>query len=158
MVMTRFLESCREAIANDEMDAPGAYTPPTQAEISASEEALEIEFPDDFLRFHAECDGHHLPFWEVLTLSGSAGAGTHIVAVNRRFRRKAPDGVGLPEHLVAFHDDGTMNLHCFDTSERDEDGEYEIVCWDHESEEDDEPAVWGDSFAEWLEDQVEGFE
>ncbi len=76
--MTRFLESCREAIANDEMDAPGAYTPPTQAEISASEEALEIEFPDDFLRFHAECDGHHLPFWEVLTLSGSARAGTHI--------------------------------------------------------------------------------
>jgi hypothetical protein len=86
------------------------------------------------------------------------GGHSYLVAVNRRFRRKAPDGVGLPEHLVAFHDDGTMNLHCFDTSERDEDGEYEIVCWDHESEEDDEPAVWGDSFAEWLEDQVEGFE
>lgn len=155
-ILQQFKEACQAAIDNDEVGAPRPYTPPTAEEIAAAEKQLGIRFPKDFIQFHRECEGYRLPFWDVFSLGGRPKSQDHIIGANLAHRRKPPKGISLPEHLVAFHDDGSLTLHCFDTRRRDSRGNYTIVTWDHESVEadpDDLPE-WADSFAEWLEQQV----
>ncbi|WP_162006753.1 SMI1/KNR4 family protein [Roseimaritima sediminicola] len=156
-VIRRYKEVCRAAIEAEEVAAPEPYTPPSKAQIATIEESLGIRLPADYLQFHAECEGYQLPFWDLYVLTGDVDESEHLVEANRGHRRTPPHGVALPEQLVAFFDDGTMTLHCFNTSERDKKGNYAIVTWDHETEEQDpdDLEIWAESFTEWLEEQID---
>lgn len=156
-VLQRYKEACRTAIENEEMEAPDPYTPPTGEEITAAEAQLGIKFPKDFIQFHLECEGYRLPFWDVFSLTGRPKSPDHIIGANLAHRRQPPKGIALPEHLVAFHDDGSLNLHCFDTTRRDSRGNDVIVSCDHEAidADPDDLTEWAESFTEWLEEQIE---
>ncbi len=101
---------------------PHAFLIPRENTQEETERRLRFKLPPSYCRFLSAEPGS----------SSSLPAGDMLKEnLEARQATNAP-GFYLPEFLVAFYQDGSGNQYCFDTREASEEGEYQIVFWDHE--------------------------
>lgn len=133
------------------------YRPPTDDEIVSAEEILGARFPTSYITFLKEWEGHVLDGWEPLAIDGTMQGSLGIVNMNRELRTLAH-----PRFLIAFYDIGCGDYQCFDSRTRDEKGECLIYLWRHRGSRElkllelgDGETDHGDSFAQWLHEEVD---
>jgi hypothetical protein len=126
--------------------------PATHQEIEAAERALGARLPGSFQRFQLEFgDCQNSPI-HIFTVRSTDPRALNIVAAN--LAERTVPGARLPAHLIAFSDDGSGDLFCFDT--RAFSGtEAPVVVWDHELNEDQTPELVAADFADWLRSEIQ---
>ena len=129
-----------------------ATQPASVEEIDRAERELGARFPMSYRWFQLEFgDFEHGPL-DIYTVRTPHGPySRYIVETNLEERTEAVPR--LPAHLLAFSDSGGGDLLCFDTT-RSEGGEYPVVWWNHELDEDQEPENAAPSFLDWLEQEL----
>jgi SMI1 / KNR4 family (SUKH-1) len=122
--------------------------PATLDEIEHAERELGAPFPNSYRWFQLEFGDFEDGPVDIYSPRTPEPSHRNIVGIN--IEERTEDGPRLPAHLIAFSDSGGGDLLCFDTTRRDAD-ECPVVWWDHELDEDQEPAEAAPSFLDWLE-------
>ena len=125
--------------------------PATAEEVAGAERALGCELPESYRWFQLEFGQVPNGPVEVYSVGTPGPSESNIVGINLDERRDAYPR--LPVHLIAFSDSGGGDLLCFDTSTR-QDGECQVVWWDHEGDEGQRPERAAASFLDWLEREL----
>ena len=126
--------------------ADSFFSPPTESDINAAEDAMQVIIPADYRRFIKEFGASSWP-------SPMCGVGAEVswdliladaVQAARSYERKP-----LPDHLLPFSPFGKHDYYCFDLS-RMSDGECPIVYW-KPNQSSSSPSDCFVSFVDWLE-------
>ena len=126
--------------------------PATSDEIAAAEREIGAPLPESFRRFQlefGECDRGPLEIYSVRAVEPPA-----MNIVSRNLDARTELYPRLPQHLIAFSDNGGGDYYCFDTRARVAD-ECPVVWWDHEDDEDQTPQPVVPSFLDWLQRELE---
>lgn len=116
------------------------------------EKSLGVTFPAGYVNFLRNFDGGEFRLVRMFSVAAERGYG-RIEDQVLFLRNNLPafaDG-----YLIPIGDDFGGNVYCFDTAE-EQDGEYRILQWDHENDDDAEPDLVADSFCEFLEFELLG--
>lgn len=124
----------------------------SELDIQRLQKALGITFPPSYIEFLKNFDGGEFRLVRIFSVAAERGYGR--VAEQMAFLQ---DNVKVFAEgiLVPIGDDFGGNIYCFDV-EVEQDGEFQIVQWDHENVGDDEPQPVADSFCEFLEFELLG--
>ena len=126
--------------------------PANVEDIDRAERELGAQFPMSYRWFQLEFgDVEHSPLDIYTVQTPQRPYSKHVIETNLQERTEA--GPRLPAHLIAFSDNGGGDMLCFDTT-RPEDGEYPVVWWNHEMDEDQEPEDAASSFLDWIEQEL----
>jgi len=153
------IDQAIEDLKRKSIQEPNSVPPPTQEQVINAETKLDIKFPPSFLIFLEKAGTYQLPYWETYWVGDESLGFRNIIAANISEREGTESS--LPSFIVAFQNNGCGDLSCFDVRNRDEHGEYPIVFWDHELSPEEnlgELEILADSFAEWLEAEVNNAE
>ncbi|MBY0551412.1 MAG: SMI1/KNR4 family protein [Candidatus Obscuribacterales bacterium] len=143
--VTRSLMELLHAIRQDPESefADGA----SEMDIQRLQKALGITFPTSYVEFLKNFDGGEFRLVRMFSIAAERGFGR--VAEQTAFLQNNvkvfADGI-----LVPIGDDFGGNIYCFDV-EVEQDGEFQIVRWNHENDDAGEPQPVADSFCEFLE-------
>jgi hypothetical protein len=150
------IDQAIEGLKAKSIPEPNVVPSPSPAQIARAESELLIKFPPSFLTFLSDAGSYCLSYWETYWVGDDSLGWRNIIKANLSERTNATSA--LPAFLVAFHNNGCGDQLCFDTSKKDENGEYPIVFWDHELAAEKNLAelfTVADNFADWLMQEVD---
>jgi len=100
---------------------PGSVT---KSEISAAEKVLGVKLPPSYCKLLMVCDSDDMPHWIYWLGENLPSWAADLIGSK---------GIGVqPPFLLPICGDGSGDQFCFDTRNEDEMGEYPIVRFDHE--------------------------
>jgi len=129
----------------------GDYAPPWGLPVRADFDALSdrygVRFPPSYVQY---CTQHaaYLPADDPFRWA-NVKATSEDVYLSLEHTIKGARIMGVPAYLTPFWED-EGNFYCFDTRQPSEDGEFNVVFWDHEGH-DVLPICTLPGFYEWLE-------
>lgn len=141
--------------ADELIDLLIAKAPPRTMRGGASEEqivdaerALGVSFPPSYRLFLAKAGVALWPEY-IYGLGESLLPGLDIVATHKAECEDVEPP--MPRYLLPFSPDGWGNHFCVDTR-KESGGEYPVVLWLHDLDEDQIPEITHPSFVAWLRD------
>jgi hypothetical protein len=116
-------------------------------EVCRAEEQLDVVFPATYRQFLMECGWCSYPSYEVNGLGADCPALCDVVKQTSIERHEA--NPSLPHSLIPICADGDGNHYCLDLLSL-EDDDCEVVYWNHDVDDHENPGWTGDTFAMWL--------
>jgi len=117
--------------------------------IEALEETLGIKLPHTYKQFLKEFDGGEFSFGRMHKITPEGAGSFDFLEQVEEAAEYIP--FVADRTIIPFGDDYGGNLYCFALNRADVDGEYPIVQWDHEDQnEDEEPPEIEENFYEFV--------
>ena len=137
--MKNYLEEI-EKIYLQELEGEINYMPATEKDIQEVESLLKVEFPEGYREYQLKFGNADLWGSEIYSVLPLNGKRLNIFGITEMERKEAYPP--MPRHLIPFSDNGGGDSYCFDM-ETYKSGICNVVFWDHEKDESQEPEILG---------------
>jgi hypothetical protein len=124
----------------------------SEAEIQTAEASLGVRVKGDYRKFLLEFGWGGVGYLELYGLGQDVPKHLDLVEITKSERTEMSPRLRLD--LLPIMNDGAGNLVCLETTS---DGP-QVVLWDHEEPEDQEPTVEADDFASWFASAIAAME
>jgi hypothetical protein len=120
----------------------------TGSEIDATAHRLGVSLIGSYRRFLGDFGWADFGRWSIFGLGATVPRGLNVEL--RTISERTEMYPRMPSWLVPFYNDGMGSHLCLDPKRFGEPGEYAVVFWDHDLDEDQSIHVKHASFEQWL--------